>query len=89
MDSRDKNVSILLTEALLECLKAHAAEGSVAAQCLDRAVDVQDVFTATPLAYSVSGSAGEITAVLDLASRHCGDAVADIRDSLWRFTSPT
>src|SRR3954454_2685310 len=82
-----KTVSVLLTQAWLDCLKANADGGSIAAVCLERAVDVQSVLTGTALAYNVTGTERELRAVLELASRHCcSEAVAGIKDYIKRFT---
>ena len=86
MAKRQKKVLVLLTEEWLECLKSHAAEGSPIRLCLDAALNVRHVFSrGSRLAYSVTCSEKEARELLDLASRHCPDALPAIKDSLERF----
>jgi hypothetical protein len=83
-----KKVLILLAEQWLDCLKAHAAEGTAIRLCLDAALNVRHVFSAhSPLAYSVTCSEKDARELLGLASRHCLDAVPAIKDSLERFVA--
>lgn len=87
MGRATKKVLVLLTEAWLDCLKARAGDSSACRVCLDRAIDVRRVFSGTALAWSLDCTEDEVKDILDLASRHCPDAVAAIRDSLERFTA--
>ena len=86
MDDASRTVSILLQKGWLDCLRKNAVADSVAAKCLDRALDMRGVLAGTRSTYCLQCSDEEIKAVLDLATEHCREAVGEIRESLRRFS---
>ena len=84
--SRGNKVVLLLTEAWLDCLKAHAGHSSCRS-CLHRVTDVRRVFApGSGLAYSVDCTEKDARELLELATRHCPDAVEAIKDTVERFS---
>jgi len=85
--TKGKKVILLLTETWLDCLKAHAAKESSCRSCLERVTDVRRVFSpGSRLAYSVDCTEKDARELLELATRHCPDAVAAIKDTVERFS---
>jgi hypothetical protein len=81
-----KKVILLLTEAWLDCLKAHAAGGSSCRSCLERVTDIRRVFApGSRLAYSLDCTEQDARELLELAARHCPDAVPAIKETVERF----
>ena len=85
MERTAKSASILLNKARFDCLREKALPGSVAANCLNRAVSMRGVIKSAQSAYCIQCTSEETHAILELATEHCREAVADIRESIRRF----
>jgi hypothetical protein len=85
MQTATKTVSILLRKDWLDCLHKSAVVGSIAANCLERAVNMNGILSGTRSEYCVQCTGEEIKAVLEIALSHCRDAVSEISDGIRRF----
>jgi hypothetical protein len=86
MAKAQTKVMVLLSDACIECLKANARDAPECMACLEGAIDVRRVFVGNRFAYRIECTEEEVRQLLDIATRHCPDAVAAIKDSLARFT---
>jgi len=85
MDDISTTVSILLQKGWYDCLRRNAASDSVAAKCLERALDIRGVLAGSLHPVRQLRQRFGAVAVLELATEHCREAVGEIREGLRRF----